>query len=80
MAYPHEAKRENHKLGHVAKAVVPYVPNWPLPQEARDKNPWMCCLHDEPGGGKYFIAFGGKQGMEKTVDFYLGPILKNGSA
>jgi len=74
-AYPHAAIHEDRVGGHVAKAVVRYVPTWPLPPAARAKKPWACTFHDEPGGPKHFVAFGGQEGMEAVVDAYLGPLV-----
>lgn len=69
------ARRQDRERGHVAMAVVRYVPTWPLPAKARALRPWLCVFHDEPGGPKPFIAFGGEEGMLATVEEVLGKVV-----
>lgn len=70
----YHAMRQDRERGHVAMAVVRYVPSWPLPAKARAWQPWACTFHDEPGGPKAFIAFGGEDGMLATVEAVLGKV------
>ena len=79
MAYsPHEAIRQNHQYGHVAKAVVPYMPRTGLSAEVRSRfQPWACTFHCNDGGPRPFVAFGGHKGMESAVLHLLGPIIQN---
>ena len=76
-----KAVRADHEGGHVAKTVVPYRPQWGITQAVRTRfNPWLCVFHDEPGGPKLFIAFGGREGMESAVEHVLGPRITGDAA
>lgn len=75
-AYPHAAQRASHIGGHVAMAVVPYVPTSGVPVAARARfQPWACTFHCNDGGPRNFVAFGGKAGMQAAVTEYLGPTI-----
>jgi hypothetical protein len=72
----HQAQRANHAEGHVAMAVVPYMPTTGVPAAARAIfQPWACTFHCDDGGPRHFVAFGGRAGMESAVTEYLGPKL-----
>lgn len=72
----HEAIRADHVGGHVAKAVVPYMPTTGVPVAARQRfQPWACTFHCNDGGPRHFVAFGGRTGMESAADALLGPRL-----
>ncbi|CAM3649403.1 hypothetical protein BOFL111202_17140 [Bordetella flabilis] len=76
--YPFAAQRADHLQGHVAKAVVRYTPWWGIPSAVRVRfNPWLCVFHDEPGGPKPFVAFGGREGMEAAVEHVIGPAISS---
>jgi hypothetical protein len=73
-ATPRVALRAEHQNGHVAMAVVPYVPTSGVPAAARARlQPWSCTFHCNDGGPRHFVAFGGKAGMQAAVAAYLGP-------
>ena len=73
------AIREDRERGHVAKLPVPYVRrDDKLPQVAQDRQPWLVVFFDELGPMQ-FICFGGKGGMESTVEYFLGPKLVTAS-
>ncbi len=75
-ASPHSALRANHVHGHVAMAVVPYVPTFGVPTAARARlQPWACTFHCNDGGPRHFVAFGGRDGMRAAVAHYLGPAI-----
>lgn len=70
------AQRADHEGGHVAMAVVPYCPTWRVSADVRRRwSPWQCVFHDEPGGPKSFVTFGGRAGMIIAVREILGPPL-----
>ncbi len=70
----HPALRANHVGGHVAMAVVPYVPTTGVPAAARARlQPWACTFHCNDGGPRHFVAFGGREGMQFAVTDLLGP-------
>lgn len=72
----HAALRANHAGGHIAMAVVPYLPTAGVPAAARTRfQPWACTFHCDDGGPRHFVAFGGKAGMEAAVAEYLGPTI-----
>lgn len=68
------AVRAQHERGHVAMAVVPYVPrDVRVPAEVRARHqPWECTFHCEDGGPRRFVAFGGQAGMQAVVADLLG--------
>ena len=72
----HHAQRANHAGGHIAMAVVPYMPTTGVPAAARANfQPWACTFHCNDGGPRHFVAFGGRAGMQSAVTEYLGPKL-----
>lgn len=74
MMSTHQALRANHVGGHVAMAVVPYMPTAGLPVTARQRfKPWACTFHCNDGGPRHFVAFGGRAGMQAVVTDVLGP-------
>lgn len=77
MSYPHDALRANHVGGHVAMAVVPYMPSTGVSAEVRERfQPWACTFHCNDGGPRHFVAFGGQVGMLNAVTDQLGPKIK----
>ena len=69
----HQAQRANHAEGHVAMAVVPYMPTTGVPAAARAIfQPWACTFHCDDGGLRHFVAFGGRAGMKSAVTENLG--------
>lgn len=76
------ARRADHACGHVAMAVVPYVPrDTPIAAATRLRlQPWTCTFHCNDGGPRAFVAFGGRDGMEQAVQHYLGERLPRAGA
>lgn len=81
--YPHRAQRQDRSRGHVAIAVVPYMPagvEGPVAVRMREHRPWLCCMHLGDGWPLHFLAFSGREGMESFLDDQLGPRLAAGAA
>lgn len=78
MASNWDAIRENRERGHVAILRNRYCPGErKLPAAAIAREPWMCVFHDEAGGPKPFIAFGGRSGVAGVVEAELGALVPN---
>lgn len=74
MCYPLEAQRANHVGGHVAMAVVPYMPRIGISADVQRRfQPRECTFHSQDGGPRRFVAFGGRVGMLNAVADLLGP-------